>query len=293
MDCEEICYDPSFLKQRLFKIQDENLKLKSDLLNIESEVKPKLNNLEEELYRYKNENTNLNFEINMRDEKITELMNKIMLLDNCNQESCEKIKKMENDYFNLKEKYSNLYKEIQVNKNINDQMRIDNKSLIDIIKEDNSKINNLKKENYMLICQLQELQNNLNNVITPKLKKNEEHLINLQDEINQLLCENSNLKEDNITLCNQNEKQCELISNLKNKIRTYIDEGQTFFNKDLKFFDDAEIPLKRRQNNDNYVNYLYTEPLNEKYSNKEKILMTENKSTYQSTNDDKNKRNYN
>ena len=168
-------------------------------------------------------------------------------------------------------------------------MKLDNKALVMMIKDNNLKNEELKEENNNLLQELEEVKNNLNNIITPKLRKNEEKVIYFQEHIDTLLIENNNLKEDNITLINQNKIQCDLISNLKNKIKTYINDGQNIFYKDFKFFDNEEIPNKRNNNSSGYYeNCLNTEePYRDNISNSQKINITENKSTYQYTNEEK------
>ncbi len=289
METEILSYDPSFLRKRIFKIQEENLKLKSDLLNIENDLKPQIQNLKDEVNKYKIESVNLNFELNSKEQQITELLNKITLLENYNKESNEKIKQLKEENTDLKQKFSCQNQEIEKNKNINEQMKLDNKALVMMIKDNNLKIEELKGENNNLIKELEEVQNNLNNIITPKLRKNEEKVIYFQEHIDTLLIENNNLKEDNITLINQNKIQCDLISNLKNKIKTYINDGQNIFYKDFKFFDNEEIPNKRNNNSSGYYeNCLNTEePYRDNISNSQKINITENKSTYQYTNEEK------
>ena len=289
METEILSYDPSFLRKRIFKIQEENLKLKSDLLNIENDLKPQIQNLKDEVNKYKIESVNLNFELNSKEQQITELLNKITLLENYNKESNEKIKQLKEENTDLKQKFSCQNQEIEKNKNINEQMKLDNKALVMMIKDNNLKIEELKGENNNLIKELEEVQNNLNNIITPKLRKNEEKVIYFQEHIDTLLIENNNLKEDNITLINQNKIQCDLISNLKNKIKTYINDGQNIFYKDFKFFDNEEIPNKRNNNSSGYYeNCLNTEePYRDNISNSQKINITENKSTYQYTNNEK------
>ena len=289
MESEILSYDPSFLRKRIFKIQEENLKLKSDLLNIENNLKTQIQNLKDEVNKYKIESVNLNFELNSKEQQITELLNKITLLENYNKESNEKIKQLKEENTDLKQKFSCQNQEIEKNKNINEQMKLDNKALVMMIKDNNLKIEELKGENNNLIKELEEVQNNLNNIITPKLRKNEEKVIYFQEHIDTLLIENNNLKEDNITLINQNKIQCDLISNLKNKIKTYINDGQNIFYKDFKFFDNEEIPNKRNNNSSGYYeNCLNTEePYRDNISNSQKINITENKSTYQYTNEEK------
>ena len=289
MESEILSYDPSFLRKRIFKIQEENLKLKSDLLNIENDLKPQIQNLKDEVNKYKIENVNLNFELNTKEQKIAELLNKITLLENYNKESNEKMEKLKDENTDLKQKFSCQNQEIEKNKNINEQMKLDNKALVMMIKDNNLKIEELKEENNNLIKELEEVQNNLNNIITPQLRRNEENVMYFQENIDKLLIENNNLKEDNLTLIDQNKKQCDLIANLKNKIKTYINDGQNIFNKDFKFFGNEEIPNKRTRNSSNYYdNCLNTEePFRDNFSNSQNINITENRSTYQYTNEEK------
>ena len=289
MESEILSYDPSFLRKRIFKIQEENLKLKSDLLNIENNLKPQIQNLKDEVNKYKIESVNLNFELNSKEQQITELLNKITLLENYNKETNEKIEKLKEENTDLKQKFSCQNQEIEKNKNINEQMKLDNKALVMMIKDNNLKNEELKEENNNLLQELEEVKNNLNNIITPKLRKNEEKIIYFQEYIDKLITENNNLKEDNLTLINQNKIQCDLISNLKNKIKTYINDGQNIFSKDFKFFGNEEIPIKRTHNSsDYYENFLNTdEQFRDNISNSQRFNITENRSTYQYTNNEK------
>ena len=281
MNCEEVNYDPCFLKKKIFQIQEENSQLKSDLIHLENQIIPKLKELEDELYKCKKDNINLCFEIDKREQNITELTNKIIIIEKYNKDLTEKNQQIEDDNLNLNEKLNFLNKEIKINKNINDKMRLDNENLENIIQQNNCQINQLKEENNILVNQLNDLQQNLNNVISPKLKVNEENFLTVQKEVDKLLNENSNLKNNNIALFNENKNQKEIISNLKTKIKTYLNQGQNIFNKNFEFLKDSII---NRENPCTLnLNYLYTEPKRDISFNQGKFNITDIESTYQNT----------
>ena len=280
MTCEEVNYDPCFLKKKIFQIQEENSQLKSDLMHLENDIIPKLKELEDELYKCKKDNINLCFEIDKREQKITELTNKNIIIEKYNKDLSEKNIQLENDNLNLNENLNFLNKEIKRNKNINDKMRIDNENFSNIIQQNNCQIKQLKEENNLLVSQLNELQENLNNVISPKLKMNEENLVSFNKEIEKLLFENSNLKNYNKALFNENKYKKEIISNLKTKIKTYLNQGQNIFNKNFEFMKDS---IANTENPcDIYPNVLCTEPKRDIHFNQGNYY-TEIESTYQKT----------
>jgi chromosome segregation ATPase len=281
MNCEEVSYDPCFLKKKIFQIQEENSQLKSDLIHLENQIIPKLKELEDELYKCKKDNINLCFEIDKREQKITELTNKTVIIEKYNKDLSEKNKQLENDNLNLNEKLNFLNKEIKINKNINDKMRIDNENFSNIIQQNNYQINQIKEENNILVSQLNELQENLNNVISPKLKMNEENFLTVQKEVEKLLIENSNLKNNNIVLINENKNQKEIISNLKTKIKTYLNQGQNIFNKNFEFMKDSNT--NKEKPCDLYFNYYYTEPKRDIPFTQGNYNFTGIESTYQNT----------
>ena len=74
----------------------------------------------------------------------------------------------------------------------------------------------------ILITQLQELHCNLINVLTPKLKMNENNIFNLQNEIEKISFQNQQLIEDNNTFFNKIQIQEKIIQTLTQKKKNYF-----------------------------------------------------------------------
>ena len=175
-----------YMNEKYIKMMEENKQLKDKLSSKELENKTEL---EKELFQIKEDNSKLQTEIiklkKINDEYIIELRVKNELIN-----------KLNNDINNMNIKITELNKE-----NIK---TINNLKII---------IQKLSKDKNILIDEISDLNRNLTNKIKPKLMKNENYLLSLEQQFNLLKKENDSLIENDI-------KQKILINNYKNKNKT-------------------------------------------------------------------------
>ena len=166
------------------KIIEENNILKDKLISINREQKTNKNELDHQLLIIRDENTKLQLEIQRLIEKEKISYNKY-------QSELEEKNKIIND---LKTKINSLSNE--------------NISLLNNIQNLNNKIISLTNDKQYLIEEMSELNKSLNNKIKPKLMKNEDYLMSLEQQI--IL-----LKRDNDILKDNGKRQTNLINNMQ------------------------------------------------------------------------------
>jgi len=171
-----------FMNEKYIKMIEENKKLKEKLTSKESGNKTEL---EKEIIKIKVENTKLNL---LNEENKNKL-----------KEKNEIIEKLKREINNMNIKISELNKE-----NIDLINNINNLKIV---------IQKLSKDKNILIEEITDLNKNLTNKITPKLTKNENYLLSLEQQLNILKKENDSLIENDI-------KQKILIKAFQNKNKT-------------------------------------------------------------------------
>ena len=112
--------------------------------------------------------------------------------------------------------------------------------LINEIKELKDSNINLAKDKEILLEQIKELNNIINNDISPKLKINEKDLIFLQNKINELQQINISLKNEKIRLIDDNNNKSEFTKLLINQNKKLLKEIKMKYNKDLSFIESIE-----------------------------------------------------
>ena len=175
-----------YINEKYIKMLEENKKLKDKLNSKEYNNKEQLNNLIVENSKLKYEIENLN---NLNEEFKLKINEKDKIIE-----------KLNNDINNINIQISELTEE--------------NKNLKNNINNLKITIKNLSKDKNILISEISELNKSLTNKIKPKLIKNENYLLSLEEQFNLL-------KKENDTLIENDLRQKLLIKNfeIKNKIK--------------------------------------------------------------------------
>ncbi len=234
---QNLNFDTQFMKERYFKLQDENLILKSKLLEIEKKYKPKENELEKKILDLRDENSKLQLQLKKNLESTRNLTLQNTELQIQMKKIFEKFenleKNKEDNNFNYKEKYEKLNLE-------NEQLKLDLSSMKEIIEDNKKSIKNLNYDKTILITQLQELHGNLINVLTPKLKMNENNIFNLQNEIEKISFQNQQLIEDNNNFFNKIQIQEKIIQTLTQQKKKLFSEINSIINRDNNILEGIE-----------------------------------------------------
>ena len=103
-----------------------------------------------------------------------------------------------------------------------------------------NQINTLYNDKEMLIKQIKDLNETINDKISPKLKDNEINLAKLQEQVENLRVENEKLKSDNLLLFNENNIQKNLIQILTKQNKKLLGEIKTIYDRDILLMDNME-----------------------------------------------------
>jgi len=221
---------------RFSKIIDENNLLKEQLLKLDSENKLNKTKSERQILIIREENSKLQLEIQrlIGQERIS--YNKY---ENDLKEKNDTINTLQNSIATLKEKIKLL-----TNENI---------TMLNSIQNLNNKIMSLTNDKQFLIEEISELNKSLNNKIKPKLMKNEDYLLSLENQI-------ALLKKDNDSLIENAKRQKNIINNMEKEnkmLRETIDSYNT-----IQTIED--INIKNINNNKNIKKYISSKILNKK-----------------------------
>ena len=172
-----------YINEKYIKMLEENKKLKDKLNSKEYDNKEQLNNLIVENSKLKYEIENLN---NLNEEFKSKINEKDKIIEKLNNNINIQISELTEENKNLKNNINNL----------------------------KITIKNLSKDKNILISEISELNKSLTNKIKPKLIKNENYLLSLEEQFNLL-------KKENDTLIENDLRQKLLIKNfeIKNKIK--------------------------------------------------------------------------
>ena len=96
------------------------------------------------------------------------------------------------------------------------------------------------KDKEILIRQIQDLNLIIGEKITPKLKLNENNLLNLEEQIENLKINNEKYKNDNILLLNENKVQKNLIKILTKQNKKLLGEIRVIYERDILLMDNME-----------------------------------------------------
>lgn len=229
-------FDNNYLKERYNKVKEENSHLKKKLFESEK----KKGQMEEQILVLRDENTNLQIQIQKTIEKQKSMYKDSDNISIENKSLLNKINLMNIDINTLNDKITMKNADVEEkNKIINDLLKEKNV----FIKEEKmlkNQINELMKDKEVLIKQIQELNLIIGEKISPKLKQNENTLINLQKQIERLRINNEKFKSDNTLLFNENKMQKNLITILTKQNKKLLGEIRTVYDRDILLMDNME-----------------------------------------------------
>ena len=235
-----ILNDDDYIKERYTIIKEENSELKKKLFNLEKGYKIKKGEMEEKILVLRDENSNLQLQIQKTIEKQKDAYKNNDDIFNMNKTLLNDINKLKNEVIILKDSITRKNAEIEEkNKMINDLLEEKNV----ILEEEaifKNQINNLEKDKEILINQIQDLNDAISDKIAPKLKQNENSLINLQDQIENLRMDNEKYKSDNTVLFNENKSQKNLIKILAKQNKKLLGEIKIIYNRDLMLMNNMD-----------------------------------------------------
>jgi chromosome segregation ATPase len=198
-------FDNNYLKERYNKVKEENSQLKKKLFESEKNYKVLKGQMEEQILVLRDENTNLQLQIQKTIEKQKTMFKDSDNISIENKSLINKINLMNIDINTLNDKITMKNADVEEkNKIINDLLKEKNV----FIKEEKmlkNQINELMKDKEVLIKQIQDLNLIIGEKISPKLKQNENTLINLQKEIERLRINNEKFRSDNALLFKKGE----------------------------------------------------------------------------------------
>ena len=246
-------FDNNYLRERYNKVKEENSQLKKKLFESEKDYKVKKGQMEEQILVLRDENTNLQLQIQKTIEKQKNMFKDSNNINIENKSLINKINLMNIDINTLNDKITMKNADVEEkNKIINDLLKEKNI----FIKEEKmlkKQINELMKDKEVLIKQIQELNLIIGEKISPKLKQNENTLINLQKQIERLRINNEKLRSDNTLLFNENKMQKNLITILTKQNKKLLWEIRTVYDRDILLMDNME---KMGSNNNEQINKL-------------------------------------
>ena len=235
-----ILNDDDYIKERYSIIKEENSELKKKLFNLEKGYKIKKGEMEEKILILRDENSNLQLQIQKTIEKHKDAYKNNDDIFNMNKTLLNDINKLKNEVNILKDSITRKNAEIEEkNKIINDLLEEKNM----ILEEESmfkNQISNLEKDKEILINQIQDLNVAISDKIAPKLRQNENSLINLQDQIENLRMDNEKYKSDNTVLFNENKAQKNLIKILAKQNKKLLREIKIIYDRDLMLMNNIE-----------------------------------------------------
>ena len=233
-------FDNNYLKERYNKVKEENSQLKKNLFESEKNYKVLKGQMEEQILVLRDENTNLQLQIQKTIEKQKTMFKDSDNISIENKSLINKINLMNIDINTLNDKITMKNADVEEkNKIINDLLKEKNV----FIKEEKmlkNQINELMKDKEVLIKQIQDLNLIIGEKISPKLKQNENTLINLQKEIERLRINNEKFRSDNALLFNENKMQRNLITILTKQNKKLLGEIRTVYDRDILLMDNME-----------------------------------------------------
>lgn len=235
-----ILNDDDYIKERYSIIKEENSELKKKLFNLEKGYKIKKGEMEEKILILRDENSNLQLQIQKTIEKHKDAYKSNDDIFNMNKTLLNDINKLKNEVNILKDSITRKNAEIEEkNKIINDLLEEKNM----ILEEESmfkNQISNLEKDKEILINQIQDLNVAISDKIAPKLRQNENSLINLQDQIENLRMDNEKYKSDNTVLFNENKAQKNLIKILAKQNKKLLREIKIIYDRDLMLMNNID-----------------------------------------------------
>ena len=229
-----------YLKERYSKVKEENAELKRKLLELERDYKIKKGEMEEQILILRDENSNLQLQIQKIIEK-QKVENNIS--DNIHNENLALINDLnilQNDSIILKDDITRKIADIEEKNKIINDLRNEKIIFLNDQKSMKNQIESLNKDKEYLIKQIKDLNDTIEQKIAPKLKENEISLSKLQEQSENLRVENEKLKSDNLLLFNENNIQKNLIQILTKQNKKLLGEIKIIYDRDILLMDNME-----------------------------------------------------
>ena len=229
-----------YLKERYSKVKEENAELKRKLLELERDYKIKKGEMEEQVLILRDENSNLQLQIQKIIEK-QKVENNIS--DNIHNENLALINDLnilQNDSIILKDDITRKIADIEEKNKIINDLRNEKIIFLNDQKSMKNQIESLNKDKEYLIKQIKDLNDTIEQKIAPKLKENEISLSKLQEQSENLRVENEKLKSDNLLLFNENNIQKNLIQILTKQNKKLLGEIKIIYDRDILLMDNME-----------------------------------------------------
>ena len=229
-----------YLKERYSKVKEENAELKRKLLELERDYKIKKGDMEEQVLILRDENSNLQLQIQKIIEK-QKVENNIS--DNIHNENLALINDLnilQNDSIILKDDITRKIADIEEKNKIINDLRNEKIIFLNEQKSMKNQIESLNKDKEYLIKQIKDLNDTIEQKIAPKLKENEISLSKLQEQSENLRVENEKLKSDNLLLFNENNIQKNLIQILTKQNKKLLGEIKIIYDRDILLMDNME-----------------------------------------------------
>ena len=233
-------YDNNYIKERYNKVKQENAGLKLKLFELEKDYKIKKGQMDEQVLLLRDENSNLQLQIQKIIEKQKEENNLSDNIHNENLALINNINLLQSDSLLLKDDITKKVADIEEKNKIINDLRNEKKILINDQNNMKNQINTLYNDKEILIKQIKDLNETINDKISPKLKDNEINLAKLQEQVENLRVENEKLKSDNLLLFNENNIQKNLIQILTKQNKKLLGEIKTIYDRDILLMDNME-----------------------------------------------------
>ena len=237
---QNIPFDNGYIKDRYTKIKEENAILKKKLFEIEKDYKIQKGDMEEKILVLRDENSNLQIQLQKAIEKQKDAYKNSDTIYNDNKVLLNNINLLQNDVNSLKDNITRKNAEIEEKNKIITDLLNEKNILLKEEKMLKNQIENITNDKDILIKQIQDLNNTIGEKIAPKLKQNENTLVNLQDQIENLRIDNEKYKSDNTLLFNENKIQKNLIKILTKQNKKLLGEIKIIYDRDILLMDNME-----------------------------------------------------
>jgi len=233
-------YENNYIKERYSKVKEENADLKLKLFELEKDYKIKKGEMDEQFLILRDENSNLQLQIQKILEK-QKMENDISdNIHNENRALINNINLLQNDSMILKDDITRKVADIEEKNKIINDLRNEKTILLNDQKNMKNQIETLSNDKETLLKQIKDLNETIGDKIAPKLKENENSLSKFQEQVENLRIENEKLKSDNLLLFNENNIQKNLINILTKQNKKLLGEIKTIYDRDILLMDNME-----------------------------------------------------
>jgi len=232
--------DDNYINERYNRVKEENAEIKKKLFELEKSYKVKKGEMEEKILVLRDENSNLQLQIQKTIEK---QKNEFKNIDKIYDEKNSLMKEnnmLKNELNNLKETITNQNLDIEEKDKIINDLQSEKHITIEEETMYKNQINNLLKDKNVLINQMKDLNYTINDKISPKLKQNENNLVNLKEQIENFRIKNEKLKSDNTVLYKENKIQKNLIKILTKQNKKLLEEIKFIYDRDILLMNNME-----------------------------------------------------